>query len=234
MPSCVSSTVSAFAGRMPIQCFSGAAVPLHRACSTSGGKAKSQTQSIRCAISIWRWQWISTSTSLPHARQHIEDALQIGLALRVAHVDVGPLRGEGGPQQAVAAVAQRHRGEGHARARTADLEQLLLGGAVGEHALHREEEPVVARLRAVRRPVQDLRRSRRHVVDDDVGPHLQLARQRGHVVPVAQARIDLRVVDGVEAGVAAVDGGGRRGAGARHRRGPAGRRPRPAARRPGG
>ena len=52
-----------------------------------------------------------------------------------------------------------------------------------------------------------------------------LCRQRAHVAPVAQARVDLGVVDGVEAGVGAVDGveEGQQVHAAEHAR-PAGRR----------
>jgi hypothetical protein len=43
------------------------------------------------------------------------------------------------------------------------------------------------------------------MVDDHVRHDVDLRRQRGHVVPGPQARVHLRVIDRIEAGVGAVD-----------------------------
>ena len=43
------------------------------------------------------------------------------------------------------------------------------------------------------------------MVDDDVGHDVGARGERGDVVPRAEPRIDLRVIDRVEAGVGAVD-----------------------------
>ena len=43
------------------------------------------------------------------------------------------------------------------------------------------------------------------MIDDHVGHHLGARRERRHVVPRSQPRIDLRVIDRVEPGVSAVD-----------------------------
>ena len=43
------------------------------------------------------------------------------------------------------------------------------------------------------------------MIDDDVGHDVGARGERGDVVPRAESRIDLRVIDGIEAGVGAVD-----------------------------
>ena len=44
------------------------------------------------------------------------------------------------------------------------------------------------------------------MVDDHIAHHVDLLRQRAQVLPVAQARVNLGVVDGVKTGVGAIDG----------------------------
>ncbi len=58
---------------------------------------------------------------------------------------------------------------------------------------------------AARDEVLKLRRPGGDVIDDQVGHDVGTRGQRAYVGPVAEARVDARVVDGVEARVGAVD-----------------------------
>jgi hypothetical protein len=88
---------------------------------------------------------------------------------------------------------------------TVDVEQVGLAGAVGEDRTEGEEHAVVRRGTAPGDDVLEGRRVDRHVVDDEVGHHRQLASERVHVVPGPELGVDRRVVDRVEPRVRTVD-----------------------------
>ena len=86
-----------------------------------------------------------------------------------------------------------------------EREQIRVAGAAWKDAREGQEQARVRRRVAARVEVDELRRPAGDVVDDHVGHDLGPRGQRPHVVPGAEPRIDLGVVDRVEAGVGAVD-----------------------------
>ena len=98
-----------------------------------------------------------------------------------------------------------HRRERQARPRPVDREQVALGGSVWEYAVERQKHPREPAASAALDEIQELLRAARYVVHDHVGHQVRLARERGDVVPSAQARVDTRVIDRVESGIGAVD-----------------------------
>ena len=86
-----------------------------------------------------------------------------------------------------------------------EREQIRVAWRRGKDAREGQEQAGVRRRVAARVEVDELRRPAGDVVDDHVGHDLGPRRQRPHVVPGAEPRIDLGVVDRIEAGVGAVD-----------------------------
>ena len=123
----------------------------------------------------------------------------------MVHIDVDLLRGEGGPEQAAFAIGQRGHGEGHAGARAVNGQQVFFGGAVRENRFHGQEQAVKFGVLALGREVLKLRRFAGHVVDDDVGHHVDVLRQFTDALPVAQTGIDLGVVNRVKTRVGPID-----------------------------
>jgi len=85
-------------------------------------------------------------------------------------------------------------------------QQVTLGCPVGEDGTVGQEHTGVRRVRAARYDVAEGRAPVGYVVDDEVGHHVDRAAQPAYVRPTAQARVDVAVVDRVEAGVGAVVG----------------------------
>ena len=137
--------------------------------------------------------------------ERAQDFLEVLAAARMRDVDVDLLGRERRPECSARAIAERHRRERQARPRPVDREQVALGGAVREYAVERQKHPREPAARAALDEVQELRRAARYVIHDHVGHHVRLARERGDVVPSAQARVDARVIDRVESGIGAVD-----------------------------
>ncbi len=138
-------------------------------------------------------------------RKDSQDVLEVADPFRMVHVDVDLLGRERRPEDALRAVGERHGREGQAGSWAIDREQVLLAGAVREYAVEGQEQAVVAAAFAVRGEVQELGRAARNVIDDDVGHHVDLASDRAHVFPGAEALIHFGVIDRVEAGIRAVD-----------------------------
>ena len=134
-----------------------------------------------------------------------QDLLEVLDAARMRDVDVDLLGRERRPEYSARAILQRDRRERQARPRPIDRQQVALGSAVREYAVERQEHPREPASSAALGEVQELRRAARYVVHDHVGHHVGLARERGDVVPSAQARVDARVIDRVESGIRAVD-----------------------------
>jgi hypothetical protein len=137
--------------------------------------------------------------------QPVQHPQQVLLGQLLPDVDVDLLRGEGGPDQALAAVRECVRGERQPRTRPVQPHQILLGGPLREGAGEGQEHPVEGRVGTVGQPVHELRGRRRHVVDDHVHHHRVVRGDRRDVVPAAQPGIDLGVVRRVEPGVGTVE-----------------------------
>ena len=134
-----------------------------------------------------------------------QNVLEVLDAARMGDVDVDLLGRERRPEYSARAILERQRRERQARPRPIDREQVALRSAVRKHAVERQEHPRERASSAVLGKVQELRRAARYVVHDHVGHHVGLARERGDVVPRAQARVDARVIDRVESRIGAVD-----------------------------
>jgi hypothetical protein len=92
-----------------------------------------------------------------------------------------------------------------AGARAIDAEQIGLARPFGKDAAQRQKHSGEGRFVAPLVEIEKLRRAGRNVVDDEIGHDLHIAAERTDVVPGAKARIDLRVIDGIEAGIRAID-----------------------------
>ena len=143
---------------------------------------------------------------MPLLGKSLQDAQQVSAALRVVHGDVDLGGSEGGPEQLFLAVLQRGHLHRQARARPVDGQQIGFGGALRKDRIQGQKQAGIGRGVAVRRVVQKLRRAARHVVDDHIAHDVEVGRQVLDVAPASQSRVDLGVVDRVEAGVGAVDG----------------------------
>ena len=136
----------------------------------------------------------------------IEDGHQVFPALGGISVDVHLLRGEADPYQ-TGLAAEVVVGERQARARAVDAGQVFFGSAVREDGAHGQEHRVVLGVLAVLQHVLELGGFPAHVVDDGVDHDVVGCGEFGDVIPRAEARVDLGVVDRVEAGVRAVKRG---------------------------
>ena len=135
----------------------------------------------------------------------LEDRVEIPAAFGMMDVDVDLLGRERGPEQdafAVRCLVLRERQAGTDRV---EREQIGFAGAPRKDAREGQEQARIRRRLATRVEVDELRRTAGDVVDDHVGHDLGARRQRPHVVPGAEPRIHLGVIDRVEAGVGAVD-----------------------------
>ena len=136
----------------------------------------------------------------------IEDRHQVFPTLGGISVDVHLLRGEADPYQ-TGLAAEVVVGERQARARAVDAGQVFFGSAVREDGAHGQEHRVVLGVLAVLQHVLELGGFPAHVVDDGVDHDVVGCGEFGDVIPRAEARVDLGVVDRVEAGVRAVKRG---------------------------
>ena len=139
-------------------------------------------------------------------RHLVEDRHEVFPTLVGIGVDVDLLRGEADPDQSGFA-GELVVGERQTRARTVDAGQILFGRAVREHGTHGEEHRVVFGFLALGEHVLELLGFPAHVVDDGVDHDVVGFGEFGHIVPAAESRIDLGVVDRVEAGVRTVERG---------------------------
>ena len=136
----------------------------------------------------------------------IEDRHQVFPTLGGISVDVHLLRGEAHPDQARLA-GELVVGERQARARAVDAGQVFFGGAVREDGAHGQEHRVILGFLTFFKHVLELLGFPTHVVDDGVDHDVVGLGEFGDVIPRAEARVDLGVVDRVEAGVRAVKRG---------------------------
>ena len=134
----------------------------------------------------------------------IENRHQIFPTLVGIRVNVDLLRGETDPNQAGLAC-ELVVGERQARTRTVDAGQILFGGAVREDGAHGQEHRVILGFLALFKHVLELLGLPAHVVDDGVDHDAVGLGKFGDIVPAAEARVDLGVVDGVEACIRAVE-----------------------------
>ena len=134
----------------------------------------------------------------------VEDRHQVRPAFGGVGVDVHLLRRERDPHQARLA-GEGVVGERQARARAVDPGELLFGRTVREDRAHRQEHRVILGLFAVLEHILELARLPAHVVDDRVDHDVVCLGELGDVIPITEARVDFRVVDGVEASVGAVE-----------------------------
>ena len=137
--------------------------------------------------------------------QRLENAFEVGPPLGMLDIDVELLRRERGPQDLCLAIGQAGRRQRQSGPRAVDRQQLALMGAGGKHHAQRQKQAGIGRGAAVGKVVQKLRRFGRDVVDDHIGHDLQLRGECCDVAPLAQSRIDLGVVDRIEARIGAVD-----------------------------
>jgi hypothetical protein len=86
-----------------------------------------------------------------------------------------------------------------------DAEQVRLGRAVGKDAARGEKHPGERRVFAVLVKVEKLRRANGDVIDDEIGHDLDVAAEGANVVPGTEPCINLRVIDGIEAGIGSVN-----------------------------
>ena len=121
-------------------------------------------------------------------------------------VDVHLLRGEAHPDQARLA-GELVVGERQARARTVDAGQILFGGAVREDGAHGQKHRVILGFLTFFKHVLELLGFPAHVVDDGIDHDAVGLGEFGDVVPAAETRVDLGVVDRVEACIRAVEWG---------------------------
>ena len=134
----------------------------------------------------------------------IENRHQVFPTLVGIRVNVDLLRGETDPNQAGLAC-ELVVGERQARTRTVDAGQILFGGAVREDGAHGQEHRVILGFLALFKHVLELLGLPAHVVDDGVDHDAVGLGKFGDIVPAAEARVDLGVVDGVEACIRAVE-----------------------------
>src|SRR5215468_5113940 len=87
----------------------------------------------------------------------VQDAEQVLPGDLLPDVDVDLLRGERGPDQALAAVGEGIRSERQPWPRPVQAQQVLLPGAPGEDGPEGEEHPVAGRVRPLGKPVSELR-----------------------------------------------------------------------------
>jgi len=142
----------------------------------------------------------------PCGGQLVQDAEQVVPGELLPDVDVDLLRGERGPDQALAAVGESIDGERQPRPRPVQAHQIILPGTPGEDRSEGEEHPVAGRSRALGKPVGELRGRAGNVIDDEVGrDRVPVPRQSRDVIPGAKPRIDLRVIPRIESRVRAVE-----------------------------
>ena len=134
----------------------------------------------------------------------IEDGHQVFPALGGISVDVHLLRGEADPYQ-TGLAAEVVVGERQARARAVDAGQVFFGSAVREDGAHGQEHRVVLGVLAVLQHVLELGGFPAHVVDDGVDHDVVGCGEFGDVIPRAEARVDLGVVDRVEACIRTIE-----------------------------
>ncbi len=92
-----------------------------------------------------------------------------------------------------------------AGARAIDAKQVRLAHAFGKTRPSVRNIPAKRRIFASLLEIQELWRAVGDVVDDEIRHDLHMAAEKANVVPGAEARVDLRVIDGIEAGIGAVD-----------------------------
>ena len=95
--------------------------------------------------------------------------------------------------------------EWQARARAIQLKQVRFTRTLSKDCCVRQKHSRVGRLVAALVVVEELRRTARDVVDDQVRHDFDVLSQRPYVVPRAQPRIDLSVIDGIEPCIGAID-----------------------------
>ena len=96
-------------------------------------------------------------------------------------------------------------GERQARARAVDAGEILFGGAVRENGTHGQEHRVILGVLAVLQHVLELGGFPAHVVDDGIDHDAVGLGKFSDVVPRSEARVDLGVVDRVEASVRTIE-----------------------------
>ena len=101
-------------------------------------------------------------------------------------------------------------GERQTRTRTVNAGQIFFGGAVREDGAHGQEHRVVLGFLTVGEHVLELLGFPAHVVDDGVDHDVVGRGKLGDIVPVAETRIDLGVVDRVKTRVGAIERGEKR------------------------
>ena len=134
----------------------------------------------------------------------VENRHQVFPAFVGIRVDIDLLRGEADPDQASLA-RELVVGERQTRARTVDAGQILFGRAVRKDGTHGQEHRVILGFLALFKHVLELLGLPAHVVDDGVDHDAVGLGKFGDIVPAAEARVDLGVVDGVEACIRAVE-----------------------------
>ncbi len=148
---------------------------------------------------------VQTNDANARVLKLIENTHQVVPARGMANVDVDLPGSEGGPEQMLGAVSEACLCKGKAGARAIDAEQVRLAHAFGENAAESQKHSGEGRIFASLLEIQELWRAVGDVVDDEIGHDLHMAAERANVVPGAEARVDLRVIDGIEARIGAVD-----------------------------
>ena len=150
-------------------------------------------------------------TDVAHMRgcHLVENRHEVFPTLVGVGVDVDLLRGEAHPHQ-TGLACKLVVGERQTRTRTVNAGQILFGGAVREDGAHGQEHRVVLGFLTVGEHVLELLGFPAHVVDDGVDHDVVGRGKLGDIVPVAEPRIDLGVVDRVKTRVGAIERGEKR------------------------
>jgi hypothetical protein len=135
-------------------------------------------------------------------RQH---RIEVPFAFGMIHINIDLLVRERGPEQELGPTCGLVPCERQNLARTVEREQIRFAGSTGKYAGIRQEHPRVRRIVVSVVVVLELRRTTRNVIDDQVRHDLGPCGEGAHILPRTQARIDLRVVDRVEARIGSVD-----------------------------
>ena len=136
----------------------------------------------------------------------IENRHQVFPTLVGIRVNVNLLRGEADPDQAGLA-GELVVGERQAWARAVNAGQILFGGAVREDGTHGQKHRVILGFLTFFKHILELLGFPAHVVDDGIDHDAVGLGKFSDVVPAAETRVDLGVVDRVEACIRTVEWG---------------------------
>ena len=120
--------------------------------------------------------------------------------------DINLLRSESGPKQPLFSTRQGGIRERKTRSRPVDPQKIRFRGSVRKDTFIGQKHPGKSGIGSSLRVVLKLQRQARYVVHNQVRHDLNGSAKRAQIVPRAQARINRRVIDGIESSVGAVNG----------------------------